>query len=118
MKLDHSCAEGREGLFCDREVRNDASASQDQGVPGRALRHTNMLVAPIFKEHASIEDLGQNRSANAMGDVPKAQNRSSGFFIQLSLLEVLCGQLMQCMLFALEELQEGQVCLGPVLDDR
>ena len=77
-----------------------------------------MLVAPILEEHASIEDLGQDRPANAMGDVPKAHNRSSAFFLQLSLLEVLCGQLMQCMLFALEALQEGQVCFGPVLDDR
>ena len=118
MKLCHSCAEGREGLFCDREVPNDANASQDQGVPGRALRNKNMFVAPIFKEHASIDDLGQNRSANAMGDVPKAQHRSSGFFLQLSLLEILCCQLMNYILFALEELQEGQVCLGPVLDDR
>ena len=118
MQLDLNCVEGREDRFCDVEVRNEASASQDQCVPCRVGSDTIMLVAPIFEEHASIEGLGQDRPANAMGDVPKAQNRSSGFFLQRSLLKALCGQLMQCMFFAFEDLQEGQVCFGPALDDR
>ena len=50
-------------------------------------------------------------------DVWQALDGTSGVGTQGSLLQVLRRQLVQQVLLALQDLQEGQVRLGPVVDD-
>ena len=68
-----------------------------------------VLSSPIVQEHAPVEDLLQDPSANAIIDDPQALDGSASFCSQGSLVAVLGRQLVEQVLVAPQELQEPQV---------
>ena len=73
-----------------------------------------VLATPVVEEEAAFEDLTEDLPGEALLDVAKVRDCPDRVSSQpCSLLQVSDGQAMQKVLFASEELEEHQVCLGP-----
>ena len=69
-KLVFSGPELLENLRGDFEVQDDRGCSPQLLIPRGCSRDKGMFAIPVMKEHASLEDLAKDRSANAQVDVP------------------------------------------------
>ena len=96
------------------EVQDDSAGLLDQVGPGQCGGDLVVLATPVVEEEAAFEDLTEDFPEEALLDVSKVRDCPDRFRSQpCPLLQVSDGQAMQKVLFAAEELEEHQVCLGP-----
>ena len=76
-----------------------------------------VMSSPKEQEHAPVEDILQDPSANAKIDVPQALDSSTSFCSQGALFAVLGRQLVEQVLVVLQELQEPQVRFRSGVDE-
>ena len=93
------------------------SAAIHQLAPGAGGSHPAMLVLPTFEEHAPIQDLYKDGPADAQGGLAQVGGRRHRLPPQRPLLHVPRGRPTKDLLFALEELEESQICLWAAVYD-
>jgi hypothetical protein len=81
-KLVSSDPEPLEDLRGDREVQYGRDCLLQQLIPRGGSRYESMFAIPVVKEHASLQDLSKDRSANAQVDVPQVQDCSVALCVQ------------------------------------